>query len=296
MKVLVTGAAGRLGSIVARQLLDTGLDVVATDQRSWAGIPVPVRVESLLDPLACYRLLEGVDALVHLANHPNIGAATPQRVFGENCTMNGNVLQAASELGVRRVVFSSTIQTVVGIGNSSWAGHEDACELPYLPMDGDLPVNPSNAYAASKIATEEWLKGLCRHHGMHAVALRLPWLMRPEDATSGRRRRPTYEGWGRTEAFAYLRSHDAAELIAAIVRGQWQGYRCYLPADARTINGLPPRHAYERYLSPVPLRVPLDELTTLVDCSALQRDFGWTQPGSEQNPAQPAGVGSGMHN
>jgi nucleoside-diphosphate-sugar epimerase len=288
MKVLVTGAAGRLGSVVAKHLAELGIDVRATDVRSRAGLAVPVVCESLLLSEACYRLTEGVDALVHLANHANVSVRPPQVVYGENCTMNGNILQAALDMGVRRVIFSSTIQTVTGDPSQRSYDALPRCILPYLPMDDSLPIDPANFYSASKIAAEELLKAMCRHDGMHAVVLRFPMLINGREIAffieRNRRRglRSSGDAWGRHEVFAFLRVDDAASLIAAVLRTPWTGYRCSLPADARTSLGLTPRDAYEQHLSDIPLRVPIDELHALVDCSSLQREFGWVQPGRDE--------------
>lgn len=282
MKLLITGATGRVGTAVTTRLAELGMDVRATDQRSRAAMPVPVDVASLLDPVVCYRLVEGVDTLIHIANHPNIGSATAQRVFGENCTMNGNILQAAMEMGVKRVIFTSTVQTI--IGKADWWADDAKCELPYLPIDGQMPANPGNAYAASKVATETLLQSLCRHDGLHAVVLRLPHMRSPGDEQRMRRLRRSSKStaWGQAEAFTYLQTTDLADLVARIVQSAWTGYQCHLPADARTHVGLPPREAYTQHLAHVPLRVPLDELTALADASALEHNFGWTQPGKDE--------------
>ena len=71
MKVLVTGAAGKLGSLTVSALLRRGHEVRATDARYRADLPVRLDVRDLLDEHALYPLLDGMDALVHLANHPN---------------------------------------------------------------------------------------------------------------------------------------------------------------------------------------------------------------------------------
>jgi len=116
MKVLVTGGAGRLGAVVCKELLRIGHDVLVTDQRHAAHLPgeVPQRLANLCDSHAVYPLLQGRDAVVHLGNIPNLGLGpSPQEVLSRNVAMNVNVFRAAADLGVRRIVFASSIQTMI---------------------------------------------------------------------------------------------------------------------------------------------------------------------------------------
>src|SRR3970040_650452 len=96
MKILVTGAAGRLGSVVTKSLLEGGHDVRATDHRHRRDFPVRLELANLRDELRAYALVEGCDVVVHLGNHPNLfSGPSPQRLFSDNVTMNANVFRAA---------------------------------------------------------------------------------------------------------------------------------------------------------------------------------------------------------
>jgi nucleoside-diphosphate-sugar epimerase len=99
-KVLVTGASGKIGSAVVRALHAEGFEVRATDRHRFRDLPVRIEVADLRDPIACYELADGMEAVVHLGNHPNLFAADPQTVYAENLRMNVNVFQAAGESGV----------------------------------------------------------------------------------------------------------------------------------------------------------------------------------------------------
>src|SRR5690242_14768107 len=114
MKVLVTGAAGRLGRAVCPLLQSAGMDVRATDRRADSSLFYQIDVATLLDRERCYQLVDGVEAIVHLGNWASAGSADAQTVFNENTSMNMNVFQAAMERGVRRIVFASTIQVILG--------------------------------------------------------------------------------------------------------------------------------------------------------------------------------------
>src|SRR5207244_3344538 len=97
MKVLLTGAAGRMGSETCRHFKSEGIDFRATDRRTDPGLPCEITVADARNREACYSLVEGCDAVVHLANYPNANAGDAQTVYNENCAMNMNVFQAAFE-------------------------------------------------------------------------------------------------------------------------------------------------------------------------------------------------------
>ena len=79
MKVLVTGAAGRLGSCVCHILCEAGIEFLAVDKVAGDGTAYPVEVVDLLDWQACVDLIVGVDVLEHFANLANrIQSGRPQ--------------------------------------------------------------------------------------------------------------------------------------------------------------------------------------------------------------------------
>ncbi|MBD3392520.1 MAG: NAD-dependent epimerase/dehydratase family protein, partial [Chitinivibrionales bacterium] len=98
--VLLTGACGRLGQVVCRHLVDRGFDVRATDVDKRTKLPVPVAVANLLDREGCYRLLDGIEAMVHLAGHPNDFARDPQTTYSENVRITVNLMHAGLESGM----------------------------------------------------------------------------------------------------------------------------------------------------------------------------------------------------
>ena len=111
-RVLVTGAAGRLGRAVAQRAHREGFDVFATDIEAVADVPYRFEQADLLDHRAVLDLLEDVDVLFHIGNHAGIGRRARQTVFNENVAMNENMFQGAAERGVGRIVFASTLQLI----------------------------------------------------------------------------------------------------------------------------------------------------------------------------------------
>lgn len=282
MKVLVTGANGRLGRSTCPMLQAAGMELRATDRRADSNLPYRIDVATLLDREQCYRLVEGVDAVVHLGNWPNAAMADAQTVYADNCSMNINVFQAAKELGVRRIVFASTIQVI--LGDRRYPGAKQPAprsELAYLPLNGSCPPNIGNVYAASKLAAEQLLHHSARHHGLHATAIRFPMLLdRDHFSTFAGMLDRVWEGYTLDEAFTSLTFNDAARLILATLQANAEGYRVYQPAARSPWLMLSIQELISRFFADVPLNRPLHEMRSLVDLSEIEAETGW-QPQDE---------------
>ena len=172
-RICVTGASGKAGRAVVRDLLEHGYDVAATDvAASRADIESGMLRAELTDYGQAVETLRGVDAVVHLANIPAPGIYTPAVTFNANITMNFNVFQAAAELGLSRVVWASS-ETTLGL----------PFEVPprYAPVDEDHYPLPTTTYALSKVASETIAGQIARWSGIPFIALRFSNIMAPAD-------------------------------------------------------------------------------------------------------------------
>jgi nucleoside-diphosphate-sugar epimerase len=279
MKVLVTGATGHLGFPLCRALRERGHEVVAVDQRFKPDLGVRLELADVRDELTAYRLLEGMDALVHLANHPNpYSGPSPAKLLSDNVGMNTNVFMAAHDLGVSRVVFSSSIQVMLTNG---WPRSKaPPYRLPYLPLDGACPANTAlNPYALSKRFGEELLMRLAESRpDLCVTVLRYPMLLSEAQRERwfpkpvARLARDRFD-WH--EATAHLMLDDATELIALSLEREKPGYHQYFPAQAFELTGYDPARVVREFYPNVPLRRPLEELSTLIDLSAVRQALGW---------------------
>jgi len=166
MKLLVTGGAGYVGSIVSRQLLDAGHEVVVLDnlERGHRAAVAPQArfVESdLRDAAAVHAALsEGFDGVLHFAALALVGESVshPERYYHTNVGGTLNLLEAMRDARVERLVFSSTCAVY---------GQPDE-----VPIREDAPPRPANAYGASKLAVDGMIGDFCVAHGLGAVSLR----------------------------------------------------------------------------------------------------------------------------
>ena len=276
MRVLVTGAAGKLGFQTVAALVRAGHDVRATDTRFRGDLAVPLRLANLLDEHALYPLLEGCDALVHLGNHPNrFAGPSPQRLLAENTAMNANAFYAAIDSGVRQIVFASSVQVLIPSEEIRGAPYH----LPYLPLDAHAPAQPGlNPYALSKQLAEDLLRVAARTKPeLGVTVLRYPMLFgdwfRARLATNGGRVPADYLHLG--EATAHLSFEDASRLVALVLERPRAGYRQYFPAQTIDVANVGAPGLIERFYPNVECRRPRERIERLVDIGDLEQDLGF---------------------
>ncbi|HEY3681559.1 MAG TPA: UDP-glucose 4-epimerase GalE [Streptosporangiaceae bacterium] len=167
MKLLVTGGAGYIGSVVAAQLVAAGHDVTVLDDLSTGHIEA---IEALPDEITFVRgslrsdatrvLAGGIDGVLHFAAKSLVGESVekPGLYFDHNLGGSLSLLESMRATGVRRIVFSSTAATYG--------------EPETSPITEDTPTRPTNPYGMSKVAVDTALAEYARMHGFAATSLR----------------------------------------------------------------------------------------------------------------------------
>jgi UDP-glucose 4-epimerase len=167
VKILVTGAAGYIGSIVTEVLLQKGHEVLALDNLQ-AGHRLAVHPQAtffkidLADKDALQNLFanQQIDAVVHMAAEALIAESVtnPHRFFTANVYYGMNLLEAMLDHGVHQIIFSSTA-AVYG-------------EPQTLPIGEDAAKQPINSYGESKLMFERIMDWYHKAYGLKYVALR----------------------------------------------------------------------------------------------------------------------------
>jgi UDP-glucose 4-epimerase len=154
MKLLVTGGAGYIGSVVAAMALREGHQVTVLDDLSTGhadAVPAGAALaEGRVRDRAGALLADGVDAVLHFAAKSLVGesVATPGRYWENNLGGTLALLEAMRVTGVGRIVFSSTA-AVYG-------------EPERTPIEEAAPARPTSPYGASKLAVDT---ALAEHAG-----------------------------------------------------------------------------------------------------------------------------------
>lgn len=166
VKLLVTGGAGYIGSVVSRQLLGAGHEVVVLDnlERGYRAAVAPGArlVEAdLRDPDAVHSALaEGFEGVLHFAAFALVGESVshPEVYYRNNVLGTMHLLDAMREFEIPRLVFSSTCAVY---------GQPDE-----VPIAETAPPRPTSPYGASKLAVDLMIHDYCVAYGLGAVSLR----------------------------------------------------------------------------------------------------------------------------
>lgn len=162
MRLLVTGGAGYVGSVVAAQLIEAGHEVTVLDDLSTGHADaVPSGARFVEAPITdAGGALDGVEAVLHFAAKSLVGESVqkPELYWANNLGGTLALLEAMRERDVRRIVFSSTAATYG--------------EPERSPIQESAPTRPTNPYGASKLAVDTALSAYAVLRGLGAVSLR----------------------------------------------------------------------------------------------------------------------------
>lgn len=165
VRLLVTGGAGYIGSVVTAQLLDAGHEVAVLDDLSTGhrdAVPAGARfVQGRVHDAAAGVLGGGgFDGVLHFAARSLVAESVrdPYPYWENNLVGTMQLLVAAREARVPRLVFSSTAATYGAPAVS--------------PITEDTPAQPINPYGHSKLAVDHLLAGWAHAHGLAATSLR----------------------------------------------------------------------------------------------------------------------------
>ncbi len=167
MRVLVTGGAGYIGSVIVEELTQAGHSAVVYDSlvkgHPQALAPdIPLVRGDVLDTerLRATLVEHEIEAIIHMAALIEVGfsVAHPDRFFENNVGGSISVVRAMLDAGVKRLVFSST---------GSLYGNTDR-----LPIPEEEPTRPTNPYAESKLMVERMLEWVAPAHGLTCTVLR----------------------------------------------------------------------------------------------------------------------------
>jgi UDP-glucose 4-epimerase len=235
VRALVTGGAGFIGSHLVDALIADGARVVVLDDIS-TGAPDNVAPAAVLvagdvaDPAAVAPVIAGCDVVFHLAARGSVLRSVERPLETDRTNVAGtlNVLCAAHEAGVRRVVLSSS--------SSVYGGAE------HLPTGEDAPLQPRSPYAVTKLAGEHYARVFAALHGLETVCLRYFNVFGPRQRADsqyaavvprfidalGDGRPPDVHGDGRqSRDFTYVADAVEANLRAATAPGETCSGRVY---------------------------------------------------------------------
>lgn len=289
-RVVVTGAAGKLGRAVVAHLRAVGVDVLAVD-RAGGRDPRDVDGEFLLVDLTDYgQVVEaftggadehagGVGAVVHLAAVPAPGLLPNAVTFANNSAATYNVFAAARAAGIKRVVWASS-ETVLGLPFDT--------PPPYAPVDEEYPPRPESTYSLNKALEEEMARHFCRWDPeLVMVGLRFSNVMDVEDYAGfpAFQADPQLRRWN---LWGYIDARDGAQAVERALAHDRPGADVFIIANADTVMSRSSADLMAEVYPDVEVRGELGEHQTLLSIDKARRVLGYEPRHSWRDHVDPA--------
>jgi len=269
MKIVVTGGSGLLGRQVITELCGKGHEVLSLDRKPHPDGFRPSWTVDLKDSGSLHEACAGAQAVVHLAAHIAPNLASDCVTFNENVNLTYNVFKAASDMGVRRVVFASSIAAYGFL----YGGRGDAPD--YLPIDENHPCRPTDPYGLSKVVGETIADSFALRDPMTVASLRFPGIN--YDPSYERIKRIMNDpGYRRTGFWSYVDVRDAATACRLGVEIALTGHRIFNAAAPTSNMREPTEELIRRFFPGVKdIRRSRPPNWSGVDSSRAEKELGF---------------------
>lgn len=246
MRVLVTGARGKVGTATAAALVNAGHEVTCTDvmrgvfERPLPGEPAYFQAD-LTSPGDAFAVVRSMEAVVHAAAIPDPTHNLPATVFQNNLMATFNVVEAAVRFGISRFVNISS-ETVPGFF------FPERPFLPdYVPVDESHPIRPQDPYALSKYFGELLMDAAVRRSDLRCISIRPCWVQHEgnyERNLGPQLRDPSLLS---PNFWSYIDVYDLADALVLAVESDLPGHELFYIASPDNVGGRPFAEMVRKY-------------------------------------------------
>jgi nucleoside-diphosphate-sugar epimerase len=241
-KVVVTGGSGRLGQFVIRDLLSLGYQVLSLDKVAPREKLCPSWLADLRSSGDLFEALKNAYGIIHLGAYQAPNLAPDAETLSNNVSSTYNVLRAASDSKVKRVVLASSTAAFGFIYAAKlWAPD-------YLPLDEQHSSNPQDSYGLSKVLGEKIADSIVSvHRDMTVSSLRFPGVNFDLSYESFRER------WRNPPARAsgfwtYIDARDAATTCRLALEAKFTGHEVFIASAPKNCMIQPTVELVKKYL------------------------------------------------
>lgn len=269
MKIAVTGAGGVVGRAVVLEALAKGFRVVGIDIDLSVSLPShPGFVHyicNIADFDALVRALDGVDGIIHLATQP-AGSAHDVVVHNVNVVGSYNVLQAAAELGIKRICMASSVNAI-GLTFSREP------RFQYFPIDEQHATFNEDAYGLSKWISEVQAASIARRNQEMAIStLRFHWVVEDRQVVKAAYRRLIR---GVRQLWGYTPLSSAVRACFLSLNAEFTGHQVFNIVAPDTAVDVPSSELAKRFYPRVPIRGEFQSNASFFTCDKAVRLLGY---------------------
>ena len=282
-KIFVTGGSGKAGKHLIPYLLEKGYSVVNADL-------VPLVMDGvdninlditdsgqLFNALSSYanipELKSGEDiksfkAVVHLAAIPRILLKPDNETFRINTLGTYNVIEAATKLGIKKIIFASS-ETTYGFcfaqGNP----------IPkWLPIEEDYETTPTDSYGLSKVLNEQTGKAFQKRTGTDIYALRIGNIIEPDEYHRFEEfcKNPSVRS---RNLFNYIDARDLAQAIELCIKKDGLGYEVFNVTHNINSVSLTTEDIINKFFPNVKIRREMEEYESILSSKKIRDVLGF---------------------
>jgi nucleoside-diphosphate-sugar epimerase len=285
-RILFTGGSGKAGRHVVPWLADKGYRVVNVDlvplahpgvDNLSADVTDSGQMFDVLTSYADFDELEpgtGVprfDAVVHFAAVPRILLKPDNETFRINTMGTYNVIEAATKLGIRKIVIASS-ETTYGVCFSDGRTDPHA-----LPLEEDYDVDPMDSYGLSKVLNEVTARAFARRTGADIYALRIGNVVEPHEYATlfpGYFKNPEVR---RRNTFSYIDARDLGQIVHLCLEKDGLGFQVFNAGNDTNGMNRPTKELIERFYPGVPVTREMGENEALFSNRKIREVLGFRE-------------------
>ena len=286
-RILFTGGSGKAGRHVVPWLLDQGYRVVNVDltpldhpgvDNLIADITDSGQMFNVLTSYANFDELEpgtGVprfDAVVHFAAVPRILLKPDNETFRVNTIGTYNVIEAATKLGIDKIVIASS-ETTYGVCFADGQVNPD-----FLPLEENhYDTNPTDSYALSKVVNEQTARSFAKRTGADIYALRIGNVIEPHEYAEN------FPGYfadpavRRRNAFCYIDARDLGQIVHLCIQKDGLGFEVFNAGNDDNSANIPAARLAERFFPGTPVRHALGRFEALYSNRKIREVLGFKE-------------------
>lgn len=287
LRIVFTGGSGKAGRHVVPYLLDRGHQVVNIDREPLADPRVDNLIADVTDSGQMFNALSAYanigeldrgdggprpfDAVVHFAAVPRILITPDNETFRINTLGTYNVLEAATKLGIKKIVFASS-ETTYGI---CFADGE--ARPAFLPVEEDHPTLPIDSYAMSKVCNEATARSFAARSGADIYGLRIGNVIEPHEYATFFPRYFEDPALRRRNIFCYIDARDLGQIVDRCLATDGLGYEVFNAGNDRNSVALDNKELIARFYPDVPVRRELGAHEALYSNRKIREVLGFVE-------------------
>jgi nucleoside-diphosphate-sugar epimerase len=265
-RIVFTGGSGKAGHHVIAHLVEHGYEILNLDLQPLAHPAVHTLITDVADGGQVFNALTShvgmagfgtaggrrpPDAVVHFAAIPRNLVKPDAETFRVNVMSTYHVIEAATTLGVRKIVIASS-ETTYGVCFAD--GDKDfAC----FPLEEDYDVDPMDSYGLSKVLNEQTARAFALRTGADIYALRIGNVIEPHEYD----RFPDFladPASRKRNAWSYIDARDLGQIVRLAVETDGLGFQVFNAVNDTITADLPTAEFLARHAPGVPIRRTLD--------------------------------------